>query len=372
MTYDVAVVGGGIIGCAVAAELAERGARVVLLERERIGCGASSAAAGMLAPQAEAQGPDTWFRLLLDARTEHEPLACRLRHETGLDVGYRRDGVLRIAQNEAERGELQTRGAWQREFDLAAEWLEPEDAVRLEPALVADIAGALWLPDEAQVHSPRLVQALSVLAARRGAELREGAAVMSVETSVGRVSGVRTAAERIHAPAVVLAGGVWTSSVVGAKLPLEPVKGQIVSAVATQAAPRRMIWGSGAYLTPKSDGQLLIGATEEPGVFDTRTTLGAISGLIDAGARLVPGLAGLPLNGAWAGLRPALPDRRPAVGALGEPEGLFVATGHYRNGILLGPLTGKLIARLVLGEAPEVDLEAYSPRRFLRQLAPTG
>ncbi len=362
MTYDVAVVGGGVVGCAVACELAGHGASVILLERERVGSGASSAAAGMLAPQSEAHPPEEWQQLLLAARAEHEPLAARLREETGVDVGYRRDGVLRIACTEAERRELQERAASQRADGLAAEWLEPEDAVRLEPALSPEIAGALWLPEESQVHSPRLVQALALLATRLGVDVREGAPVLGVASQAVIIPN-----ERLSAGVVVLAGGVWTAAIEGVSLPLQPVKGQIVSAAATAAAPRHMIWGPGAYLTPKADGQLLIGATEEPGNFDTRPTLSALSGLIARGAQLVPSLAGLPLNTAWAGLRPALPDRLPAIGRLADA--LFAATGHFRNGILLGPLTGKLIARLVLGEDPGVDLRLYSPDRFAREPA---
>ncbi|HEY8692736.1 MAG TPA: FAD-dependent oxidoreductase, partial [Chloroflexota bacterium] len=162
-TYDVAVVGAGVIGCAIACELAQRGATVVLLERDRVCAGASGAAAGMLAPQTEAHAADPWFELLLAARAEHEPLACRLRHDTGIDVGYRRDGVLRIAANAEERRELRERAEWQQRLGLAAEWLEPDEALHREPGLSPDLAGALWLPDEAQVRSPRLVQALALL-----------------------------------------------------------------------------------------------------------------------------------------------------------------------------------------------------------------
>jgi glycine oxidase len=357
LTYDVAIVGGGVIGCAIAAELADAGAKVVLLERDRIGAGASGAAAGMLAPQTEAHAPDPWFDLLLAARAEHEPLSCRLRHETGIDVGYRRDGVLRVAVSEPERRELRARAEWQQAAGLPVEWLEPDDAQRLEPTVSPDIAGALWLPDESQVQSPRLVQALALLAQRRGAHIREGAPVLGVEKDA-----VRTAAERVSVGAVVLAGGVGSAFVDGARLPVVPVKGQIACGQLTPAcAPRHIVWGAGAYLTPKAGGELLVGATEEEGTYDTRPTLGGIAGLIAAGTQLLPTLRDMPLVQAWAGLRPALPDRKPALGRLGD---LFVATGHYRNGVLLGPLTGKLIAQLVLGKQPTWDLTAYAPERL--------
>lgn len=371
-TYDVAVIGGGIVGCAIAAELAGRGAGVLLLERERISCGASSAAAGMLAAQSEAYAPDAWFDLLLRARAEHEPLARLLREETGVDVGYRREGVLRVAVTEGDRPELRHRAAWQRAAGLAAEWLEPDNACRLEPELSRDISGALWCPDEAQVHSPRLTQALGLLAVRRGAVLQEGAAVSRLELAGNRVVAVQAQSQRWAVGAVVLAAGVWSAGVEGpaAKLPLEPVKGQIVAArLGPGCMPRRIVWGADAYLVPKASGELLVGATEEPS-FDTQPTLGAISGLVNAGSRLIPGLASMPLSSAWAGLRPALPDRRPVLGPIRDVEGLFVAVGHYRNGILLGPITGRLMADLVLGQPTDVDVTPYSPDRFTRELVP--
>ena len=365
MSYDVAVVGAGAIGCALTVELAERGASVVLLERERVCAGASGAAAGMLAPQTEADTADPWFELLLAARAEHEPLACRLRHDTGIDVGYRRDGVLRVAAGEHERAELQARAAWQSQRGLAIEWLEPEDARKLEPALAPDLAGALWLPDESQLQSPRLVQALAVQAQRLGVDIREGTPVIGLDQPAGKLTGVRTPAERISAGAVVLAAGVWSGLVDGVPpLPLAPVKGQMACAWPGGAAPRHVVWGAGAYLTPKAGGELLIGATMEPS-WDARPTLGAIAGLIAEGARLLPVVAAMPLHGAWAGLRPALPDHLPAIGPVPGLDGLFVATGHYRNGILLAPLTAKLLAPVILGEAPVSELAPYSPARLV-------
>ena len=363
MTYDVAIVGAGVIGCATACELAERGAKVILLERDRVCSGASGAAAGMLAPQSEAHAGNAWLDLLLAARAEHAPLACKLRHETGIDVGYKRDGVLRIAANEAEREELRQRAEWQQSAGLAAKWLDPEEALRLEPALAPDLAGALWLPEEAQVQSPRLVQALALHAQHLGVELREGTPVTAVAGGE-----VITPTERITAGAIVIAAGVWTPFVEGlAHVPIKPVKGQMVCATPSPAcAPRHVVWGEGAYLTPKAGGELLIGSTEEEG-YDARPTLAGIARLVAAGAAIMPAVAGMPLHSAWAGLRPALPDRLPALGPVPGRDRLFLATGHYRNGVLLGPLTGKLMAQLVLGQPPSHDLTAYSPARLALQ-----
>jgi glycine oxidase len=366
MTYDVIVVGGGVIGCASAYELAQAGARVALLERERIAAGASGAAAGMLAPQSEAQADDEWFRLLLAARAEHAALAPRLREASGMDLDHRASGVLKIALDEHEWAELQARARWQQAAGLAAQCLEPADARRIEPALSPDIAGALWLPDETQVLPGRLTRALAIAAGRAGADVREGAQVLEVLINHSAVAGVRTTFETLFAPAVVLATGVWTPMLDSPlrALPIRPVKGQMLCALAPAGqAPRHVIWGEDAYLAPKSGGRIFVGSTEEDS-FDARPTLAGVGRLAAAGARLLPALSALPLSSAWAGLRPAAPDRRPVIGCVPGVEGLFAATGHYRNGILLGPLTGKLVAGLVSGKLLPVDVRPYAADRF--------
>ncbi len=367
-SYDCAVIGGGIVGCATAAELARSGAKVVLLERERIGAGATWAAAGMLAPQSEAHEPSDWLRLLLAARSGYGQVADLLHGETGIDVEYRRTGVLRVALSEPERDELRDRARWQREQGLAVDWLEPREARALEPSLSPSAAGALWLPDEAQVHSRRLVRAAAALARRYGADVREGATATAVVHDHGRVRGVQTPAGLVIAGAVVLAAGAWSAfvDVPGERPPVSPVKGQIVSGFSSEGwRPAHIIWGPAGYVVPRAGGRILIGATEEP-TFDARPTLGAIAGLVQSGSMLLPELACLPLAAAWAGLRPATPDRLPLIGPAGDAEGFFVAGGHYRNGVLLGPLTGKLMAQLVLGQPLDLDLSPYSPHRFER------
>jgi glycine oxidase len=262
------------------------------------------------------------------------------------------------------------RGVWERDLGLAAEWLEPAEARELEPGLSPDIAGGLWLPDESQVHAPRLTQALALQAVRLGATVLEGMPVGSLENADGRVTGVRTTSGGISAGAVVLAAGAWSSFVQGGHAAVEPVKGQMVAGTLSPAcSPRHIVWGPGAYLVPKPDGQLLVGATEEPGCFDTRPTLGAIAGLVQSGSRVLPSLANMPLNTAWAGLRPASPDRRPLLGPVPGVEGLFLATGHFRNGILLAPLTAKLMAELILDGIGDATLAPYSPERFNSAMA---
>jgi glycine oxidase len=337
----------------------------------------------MLAPQVEAHESDDWFRFLLKARDGYERLACELLDETGIDVEHRCTGVLRVALDEAERTELRERAAWQSAAGLNAEWLEPAEARELEPGLSPEIAGALWLQDQTQVQAPKVVRALAEAAARRGVEIQEGTPVMGIEGVAdsslpslrsragsaqddrARVAGgVLTRDGIIRAGAVVLAAGVW-SPLLEPALPIGPVKGQIVCGLAGAGqAPRHIVWGPGAYVTPKVGGQILLGATEEAS-FDARPTLGASARLIAGGTRLLPGLGDLVFDRAWAGLRPATPDQRPVIGAWPGRERLFIASGHYRNGILLGPLTGHLLATLITGAKASDKLAPFSPARFL-------
>ncbi|HEU0166679.1 MAG TPA: FAD-dependent oxidoreductase [Chloroflexota bacterium] len=401
-SFDTLVVGGGVIGCAIAWELAKRGQHVGVLERDAVGCGASGMAAGMLAPQSEAHAPDAWFQLLLAARQLHRELVDQLREESGVDVRYRPDGAVRVALDDDEARELRDRAGWQRAAGLRAEWLCSDAARRLEPGLTPSIAGALWAPDEAHVSAEHVTEALRIAARRRGVTFRERTAVTElvlsgdavsglltlggdllsgdmpsgVRTAGGDmpsgartargdvVSGVRTArGDVLSAGAVVLATGPWMPPLPsGGCLPMGPVKGQIV--VGRGAPLQHVVWGRDAYLVPKAGQRVFIGATEEEGTFDARPTLGAVGELIGAGSRLVPAVQGLVLQGVRTGLRPATPDRRPVLGRWPGVAGLYVAGGHFRNGILLAPLTGRLIAQLMSGETPDHELAPYSPARI--------
>jgi glycine oxidase len=361
-SFDAIVVGGGVIGCASAHALARAGARVLLLERDRVAGGASGAAAGMLAPGSESESADAWFALLLHARNGYAELGAHLREETGLDVEYQPSGLLRVALDEVERDLLRRRAMWMSEAGVRAEWLEPEDALRLEPALAPGIAGALWLPDEAHVRSPRVARALARAAAQCGTVVRESVSVLGFQGEGTRILGVRTTEGVFEARSVVLAAGAWCGPLTAElpqPLPVAPVKGQIVAAAALGHGPRHIVWGLGAYLVPKVDGQLVVGATEEDAGFDTRPTLGGVAGLIKEAARLVPAVTDLPFDAAWAGLRPATPNRKPLICPVAGAEGLIAATGHFRNGVLLGPITGRVVADLVLrGEHDMAGTEA--------------
>ena len=325
----------------------------------------------MLAPQVEAPFADPFFELALLARAEHASLSERLIDEVGLDVEYRATGILRVARTEAERAELQRQHRWQSARGLAAEWVDSDDLGHREPLLrgVAGrlLAGGLWLADEGQVRSPRLVQALAMAAGRRGARFVEGTWAVGFCVSGERVTGVQTPSGAIHGDSVVLAAGVWSPDLarsVGLDVPILPVKGQVISLSGVANAPRQVIWAGECYLVPRPDGEIVLGATEEEGNYDARPTLAGVNRLTEAALEVVPAAGGFVVDGVWAGLRPAAPDRYPIVGWAPGLERLFLATGHYRNGVLLGPLTGKRVAEHILSHAPLGEFVPFGPERF--------
>jgi len=347
------------------------GARVTVLERSHLAAGASGVAAGMLAPQVEAPFADPFFELALLGRAEHAPLASTLMDEVGLDVEYRRTGILRVARTEAERADLERQQRWQAARGLSAQWVKSEDLGECEPLLrgVAGrlLAGGLWLADEAQVRAPRLVQALAVAASRHGARFVEGTWATSLRVSGLRVSGVTTQSGVVEADTVVLAAGVWSpglSRSIGLELPVLPVKGQVMSLRALGKTPRQVIWSGECYLVPRPDGEIVLGATEEEGNYDARPTLAGVNRLTEAALEVVPAAGGFVVEGIWAGLRPAAPDRHPIVGWAPDVSGLMIATAHYRNGVLLGPLTGRVVAEQIVQGKASPEFAPFGPDRF--------
>jgi len=368
---DVIVIGAGIIGCSIAYHLSLQGRKVLVVDREHVGAGASHVAPGMLTPQVEAHSHDAFFALTLAGRAEHAPLASALREAVGMDVEYRVSGVVRVAADEAERASLRRRWKWQRDRGLRVDWIEPEDLGRYERLLSGPagrrLAGGLWFPDEAQVNAQRLVEALALACVRRGVEFREGVAIHGVTTTDSRVSGVRTASRDLTADSVVLAAGIGSKQIarsIDVDLPVGPVKGQILRCHSRDRAPEQILWAGHCYLVPRVTGQIIVGATEEDGQDDPRPTLAGVAHLATQALELVPSLGALRFDDVLGGLRPATPDRYPVIGRVSGLENLIVATGHFRGGILLGPLTGKRVAQLVDQPDSPVDLLPFEPNRF--------
>jgi len=355
---DVIIVGGGVIGCAIAYHLASAGVSVTLFERHEVAGEASGAAAGMLAPLSESPRPGPFVELCLASLSLFPALADALREETGIDIEYLPSGILRVALSEDEERELRRRLEWQRSLGLPLEWVDGEALRRLEPRL-APARGALYSAQEHQVSAGRLTQALAQAAARRGAVLLQDTAVTGLLANGRRVTGVRTSSGRVSADQVVLAAGPWTGAFarrLGVPLPVRPVRGQML-ALADFALPlRHIVWSEAAYLVPKANGFLFVGATVEDVGFRTSITVRGQRRLQRGACGLVPSLVHGEVASSWAGLR--------ILGPVAGWEGVSVAGGHYRNGILLAPITGRLMAQVLTEGKAEVSLAPFSAGRF--------
>ncbi len=366
-TADVIVVGAGVVGCSVAYHLAEKGVkRVVILERGDIGGEASGAAAGMLAPQCEAAGPGPFLDFCLAARQYYERLAPNLKELTRIDIEYLRWGILYLLDEEGDEA-AEGRYRWQKELGLAVERLTPEEVGKLEPGLTKEIAGALFFPGDHHVNNTELLRALAQGAQALGVRIVEGCPVRGFLYEGDGVAGVRTPDEIYTAAHIILCAGAWSGqlgALLGRRIPVEPARGQILYVELTEPPLRHPVWGKGGYLVPRLNGGLIVGSNVEYVGFEKTVTLGGIHSFSTLALALLPGLVEQPFSRAWAGLRPHSKDGLPLIGPLAGLDGLFIATGHFRNGILLGPLTGRLLAEMILGDPPSFSLEAFAPQRL--------
>lgn len=364
---DVIIIGGGIVGVACAYALARAHVRrVVLIERGGLGRQSSRASAGMLTPQADAEGPGAFFDFCLTARDRYRTLADELRDATGEDIEYCRWGLLYLTDptgHEAAKGRM----AWQRAAGLRVEELSGRDLRTLEPVLNPEIGGALFFPDEAHIRPCTVVSALAEGARAGGAEILEHVEAIDFILGEERLRGVNAGGKTILADTIVVCAGAWSGrllNMIGHRLPMEPVRGQIIRARFERPPLTHLVWGPQGYFVPRLNGELLIGTTVEHAGFASTTTLAGVAELCEAGKVMAPNLMTAPLDRMWAGLRPRLSDGLPAIGRFADIPNLIIATGHYRNGVLLGPLTGELVADLVLDKEPPFSLQAFSPDRF--------
>ncbi|HEX8137305.1 MAG TPA: glycine oxidase ThiO [Pyrinomonadaceae bacterium] len=368
---DAVIVGGGVIGLSIARALAgRRVGRVLLIERGRVGAGSSRAAAGMLAAQAEANAADDFLRLTCASRDLYPSFADALLEETGLSIELERTGTLYLAFTEEDEAEIASRHEWQKRAGLNVEALTVDEVRHREPNVSPEVRRALSFPQDVQVENRRLVAALAVSLERAGVQLVTGVSVLSLMVERGRVTGVETSRGKLSSPVVVLAGGAWTSFIEhGAAGPMpfrvEPVRGQMLCFESNPRAFRHVIYSPRGYLVPRLDGRLLAGSTTEHAGFDASVTGGGVHTISKHALEIGPIVGRLPLQDAWAGLRPrATLDDLPVLGGSAEVGGLYYATAHYRNGILLAPLTGELIADEITTEKRPPLLEAFTPDRF--------
>jgi glycine oxidase len=367
----VLVIGGGIIGNAIAWRLARAGAEVTIVERGRVGQEASWAAAGMIAPQAEAEGPGPFLRFCVEAKKTFEALLPELIAESGVDPEYDvASGVLYLALNQADRAELSARAKWQREAGLEVEEISGEQARAISPAVSPHAIHAIYLPNENRVENRQLTQAFLNAALRSGARLIEDSRVEAIETRGGRFAAVQVqGGNLIEGDAAVNAAGSWASLIRGTEadnVRLHPVRGQIVCFQARPNLVGPSIFSLRGYAVPRRDGRVLAGSTREMARYSKDVTLEGMESIVRAAKDMLPSLGALRFREAWAGLRPATIDLLPVIGPSPGIPGLYYATGHYRSGILLAAITGKLMASLIMGQSLENDLSHFSPARFNR------
>lgn len=359
---DVIIVGGGVIGSSIAYELSLRGISSLVLERDEIASEASSAAAGMLAAQAEFIEEAPLFELALKSRAMFPLLVEKLKEHTGMDIGYVNQGILRIAKNEKDVLRYQEQAKHHHYLGLSADWLTKKQTLELEPLLTPSVEGALFIEDDAQVISSQLTVAYAKAAVTLGAQVHKYSEVQELLYDHGKIRGVRVQNENIFCEKVVIASSIWSTRLlqsIGYNLPLISVKGECIAVRHTHSMIRRTIYSDGCYLVPKANGELIVGATVKPRVMNKSVTLGGLSSLIQAAEQLVPSIRESEMITAWSGLRPITPTGLPYIGEHPEIGGLFIATGHYRNGILLSPVTGVMIADLIEGNKLEDDISDF-------------
>jgi glycine oxidase len=365
---EVIIAGGGVIGLSIARELARRGVReIVLCDKGELGKEASWAAGGILAPQVEADTADSFFKLTSASRDLYPSFVQTLYDETSIDVELDQTGTLYVAFSEDEEAELRQRFEWQRRAALRVEWLDSTDLSRLEPCVSLEVRCALRFPNDWQVENRRLIQALIASNEKLGVTLLSNCEVTSLRTEGDRVVGVETANGLIAAPIVVVCAGAWTSfltTATSAPIEIEPVRGQMLCFKPAQQIAQHVIYSKRGYLVPRRDGRVLAGSTSEHVGFDKCVTDEGVSSIKSMAFDIAPSLDGAPLVDSWAGFRPRALDDLPVLGPHAEIEGLFYATGHFRNGILLAPITAKVIANSIIHDASSSFLEAFSPKRF--------
>jgi glycine oxidase len=372
---DVAIIGGGVIGCSIAYQLRKAGVDVLVIERQEVAAEASSAAAGLLAPFGSLTEPGPFSDLVLASWALAPTLLPQIEQESGVQVEYRRVGALHIAANDREVEALrQQMQAWEA-LGAKMTWLTEDETREREPLLGsqtnAPIQAAIFIEGEGSIKAPAVARAYAEAARRAGTRFALATDVVGIIQSGSRVVGVRTAqGEMISCQRLVIAGGAWSASCgewLGLTIPVVPMKGQILSLGQPEPALQHIIFSEDVYFVPKLDGTIFIGATVEQVGFDKRLTAGGIAWLLNSAIRLIPALEQATIVQLWSGLRPWSRDSQPVLGQAPGWENVILATGHSAMGFELSAITGKMIAELITsGQTPEL-IRPFGIERFLEQ-----
>jgi len=365
-SFDVVIAGGGLIGGSIALELAEAGMRVGLYDAREPGREASWASAGMISPAPESPAMIPYMPMSLGSVALYPEFIRRVEEVTGKSAGYRKDGALDAILSGNVQEELSTIIALQHGVGLRAEALSAEQARELEPALTDEIEAAIFRPDEASLDNRAFTDAVLEAARIKGAKIFAGNGATAVWKEGGRAKGLILEQGRAEAEWTIIAAGCFSARIAGAEpyAPVSPAKGQMVALRCESVSLRRILWVDHTYLVPRNDGRIIAGSTIERTGFDHDVTAGGIHKILSGAMLLVPALEKARIEETWAGLRPDSPDHLPIIGPT-DIEGLLVATGHFRSGILLAPITARLIREWVTKQEVSVDWERFSPMRFV-------
>jgi glycine oxidase len=366
-SMDIVIAGGGIIGCSIAYHLRKAGVPVIVIDQREIGAEASSAAAGLLAPLGSLSGPGPFADLLLASFALFPSLVPELEDASGIQMEYEQTGALRVVRSPKNVPNLRKRmKAWQ-PLGLEMHWLTGEEARQIEPTLAPDVCAALYAPEESQIKASQVVKAFAQAAANLGATLRGHTRITGIQQQHGRVTAIETSqGETIACQELVIATGAWAaqwSEWLQIELAVVPQRGQILAL--HQPAPPlcHIIFGEAAYLAPKRDATVVVGATKEEVGFDKQLTAGGVAWLLSTANRLIPSLEQSAIERMWAGLRPKTPDNLPILGAAPGWENVTLATGHGSVGIMLSAITGKTLAELLVSGAPSELIKPFALNR---------
>lgn len=366
---EVLIIGGGVIGLTIARELHRRGVgRIVLVEKGICGEESSWAAAGMLGPQAETDEPGNMLELCVESRIAYPDFASSLLEETGIDIELDRSGTMCLAFSDDDVARLERRVSWQTAAGLNAAMITGAEARRAEPFISPEVVGSALFSDDWQVENRKLCKALRRYADLNGISVFENAEVSELINENGKIVGAKIGIDEIESENTVLAAGAWTSLIkigsFSAPVRMTPIRGQMIMYRTAKRLFEHVVYSPNGYLVPRNDGRILVGATSEDAGYVKENTDVAVRDLTRSAETIAPQLSGLKIADKWSGLRPRSADGLPVLGRLVGLGGLYFATGHYRNGILLAPRTGETIARAIVDGVDSSYFDVFGPDRF--------